>query len=277
MAERWAVATGNWSNTATWNGGTLPGATDDVYANGFTVTIDQDITVKSLRFIAGTTAVQGGVFTCSTSVTITLDELSVGSFTGGSATPLLTLTAGTSTVNVAGAITGDQSTTGAEPVALYVTGGTHTVNADVQGGAAGASPYGMRVDTATVTINGDITSGAAASGLLLASTGARVTVRGSLIVAGTFPAVTVTSGVLRFSGDAYAGGITPSTGAAGTFPISGVFVLIAGEETNFHLADDSDFPTSAGGAEIVATTSGGGGGVTPKRFLNVGGVATAIQ
>jgi hypothetical protein len=48
MALRYAVATGNWSNTATWNGGTLPGVGDDVHANGFTVTIDQDINVNSI-------------------------------------------------------------------------------------------------------------------------------------------------------------------------------------------------------------------------------------
>ena len=65
MAERWAVATGSWSDTATWNGGTLPGASDDVHANGFTVTINQDVTVLSLRTTAGTTPVAGGGFTTS--------------------------------------------------------------------------------------------------------------------------------------------------------------------------------------------------------------------
>lgn len=49
MAIRHAVAAGNWSNTATWNGGTLPGAGDYVYCNGFIVNIDQDITVAALR------------------------------------------------------------------------------------------------------------------------------------------------------------------------------------------------------------------------------------
>ena len=62
MAERWAIIAGNWSATATWNGGTLPAAGDDVYANNFTVTIDQNVSVKSLNTKAGTTAIAGGQF-----------------------------------------------------------------------------------------------------------------------------------------------------------------------------------------------------------------------
>ena len=64
MAIRYAVANGNWSNTATWNGGTLPTASDDVFANNFTVVIDQNIDVLSLRNTANTTPsiTVGGVF-----------------------------------------------------------------------------------------------------------------------------------------------------------------------------------------------------------------------
>jgi hypothetical protein len=45
MATARAIATGNWSATSTWNGGVLPGNGDTVYANGFTVTIDQNINI----------------------------------------------------------------------------------------------------------------------------------------------------------------------------------------------------------------------------------------
>ena len=49
MATRFAIATGNWSNTAIWDNGSLPASDDVIHANGFTVTLDQDITVGSLR------------------------------------------------------------------------------------------------------------------------------------------------------------------------------------------------------------------------------------
>jgi hypothetical protein len=70
MALRYAVANGNWSNTATWDGGTLPTSADDVYANNFTVTIDQDITVLSLRNAAGAPAVAGGIFILTNGITV---------------------------------------------------------------------------------------------------------------------------------------------------------------------------------------------------------------
>ena len=64
MAIRYAVANGVWSNTATWNGGTLPTSADDVFANNFTVTVDQDITAITLRSTSNTSPAitQGGQF-----------------------------------------------------------------------------------------------------------------------------------------------------------------------------------------------------------------------
>ena len=95
MAQRWAVATGNWSNPATWNGGTLPGATDDVYANNFTVTIDQDVTANSLNIVAGTTAVAGGTFQVTSGTrTVALQTLAVGAFGGSTSSHLLLLSGG---------------------------------------------------------------------------------------------------------------------------------------------------------------------------------------
>jgi hypothetical protein len=43
MATIKAAASGNWSATATWSGGVVPSLNDTVYANGFTVALDQSI------------------------------------------------------------------------------------------------------------------------------------------------------------------------------------------------------------------------------------------
>lgn len=49
MPTRFAIASGNWSNTAIWDNGAVPLAADDVYANSFTVTLDTNATVNTLR------------------------------------------------------------------------------------------------------------------------------------------------------------------------------------------------------------------------------------
>jgi hypothetical protein len=52
MAVRWAIASGNFSSTSTWNDGTLlgiPTTGDDVYTNSFTVAMDTNATVNSLN------------------------------------------------------------------------------------------------------------------------------------------------------------------------------------------------------------------------------------
>jgi hypothetical protein len=52
MPIRWAVANGNWSNTNTWNSGSvlgIPTGSDDVWSNNFNVNIDQSFDVVTLR------------------------------------------------------------------------------------------------------------------------------------------------------------------------------------------------------------------------------------
>jgi hypothetical protein len=62
MANVKAVANGNWSNTATWDGGVLPTSSDDVYANNFTVTIDGTFTVLTIRTTSASGITAGGQF-----------------------------------------------------------------------------------------------------------------------------------------------------------------------------------------------------------------------
>jgi hypothetical protein len=72
MPVRFAIANGNWSATTTWDGGTLPQIGDDVYANGFTVTINQDINVNKISTALQSPAVAGGIFVIATTVNRTL-------------------------------------------------------------------------------------------------------------------------------------------------------------------------------------------------------------
>jgi hypothetical protein len=58
MATRFAVKTGLWSDTTVWDNGALPTSSDTIYPNGFTVTVDQDITVQSLNNNISNVAIQ---------------------------------------------------------------------------------------------------------------------------------------------------------------------------------------------------------------------------
>jgi len=49
MATRFAVAAGNFNNTAIWDNGAVPTSADDVYGNGFQVIINGTYTVQSIR------------------------------------------------------------------------------------------------------------------------------------------------------------------------------------------------------------------------------------
>jgi len=68
MAIVYPLANGNWSTVANWYSGgvaygQLPLATDDVYSDGKTVTIDQNVTVANLYTSQRTGGINGGSFT----------------------------------------------------------------------------------------------------------------------------------------------------------------------------------------------------------------------
>jgi hypothetical protein len=90
MANYRAIATGNWSNGATWAGGAVPpnGAAHNIYSNNFTVTIDTNVNVAlitnaaiSVSFVGGgTSAAVGGGFVASNGITLTSNVTQGGTY-----------------------------------------------------------------------------------------------------------------------------------------------------------------------------------------------------
>jgi hypothetical protein len=153
MALRYAVATGNWSNTATWNGGTLPTSADDVYANNFTVTIDQNITVLSLRNTAGSPAVAGGKFVVSSS--FTLDITGTGIYCGTvTCLEITTTSPNTTTINSTDIIS---SSAGNAVGGILISGnGTININSNITQNQV--TYFGFKISgNATINIVGNIT------------------------------------------------------------------------------------------------------------------------
>jgi hypothetical protein len=167
MATRYAVANGNWSNTATWDGGTLPTSADDVYANNRTVTIDQNITVISLRnsSVVSPAITAGGSFQTETSGTRTISA-NVIAF----GTTILNVR-GTCNCTLTGNVTGGSSGSNYSAVTINNLGSlgsslslypVFTLNGNVTGGSV-TGANGVRLWGGTMTINGSITGGTAST------------------------------------------------------------------------------------------------------------------
>lgn len=71
MPLRFAINSGSWSNPSIWSGSLIPTSSDDVYANGYTVMIDQNVVVASLRNTAGGSAIAGGNYLLADNASIT--------------------------------------------------------------------------------------------------------------------------------------------------------------------------------------------------------------
>jgi hypothetical protein len=179
MAIVYAVKTGNWSDTTVWNTGALPTSADDVYTNTFTVTINQNINVISLRNGATTGVTAGGNFAGTSGITVVCDTIANGAsvatlvlnFISGS----IVVTANTITgglgraINMAGAVSLDltinanlfgSSTTAttAEAIQFQNTTCTAVINGNCTAQVAPAIANGAAMTGLNLTINGVVTS-----------------------------------------------------------------------------------------------------------------------
>lgn len=247
MADRYAVASGNWSDTATWDGGTtLPTAGDVVRPSGFTVTIDQDITVGSLTNSTSTLAPNGS-FAMSGNRTINANLLAAS--TTSSVTLLSIAASQTATINgtvTSGASSAHALSTGASSnvtingdclavssgwiITSMGVGTTLTINGNVTGGSnAGALQISQ---SSIVTINGDVL-GVAASGnqtISMFAIGCTLTINGTVTGGATSNAKAVyaaaATGQINVTGNVYGGGWS---GAYGLSVGSGINVSVIGD------------------------------------------------
>lgn len=156
MPVRYAVASGNWSSLATWNGGaSLPTASDDCFANGFNVTIDQNINVLSINSGASGSAVNGGSFISTNGIAITASGATYG-VTAGTVSSALLVT-GSHTVYLSGSVRGGAANQirGIQIVNngnLYITG-------SVTGGTVATLAYGVFNNAGRLEILGNIYAG----------------------------------------------------------------------------------------------------------------------
>ena len=177
MAVINALKSGNWSDPSVWPNNTLPGLNDEVHANGFSVTLNINVTAAELTTAAKNGGGAGGGFILNNNINVRAAIISgtticvttaatcytasiIGNVTGGSASGTHgVFSNNTSTVTINGNVTGG-STSSAHGVCSNNTS-TVTINGNVTGGSASGA-YGVySISTSTVTINGNVTGGSA--------------------------------------------------------------------------------------------------------------------
>ena len=254
MADFKAAATGLWSAPGTWSGGVVPsGATDVVYSNNFTVTVDQDVAVGTLTNASGGTvaAVAGGSFTVT-------GNRSIAANTNGGANLGNSLGAvtysGTDTFTYIGSPVGG---TGGGFNALAVTGVGCTVNiTGTPTGGAGSNAQGVVVSSlCTVNVTGDCLAGVGGYGVS---------------VLGGNPTLVINGNVKGYT--------TGATGSAGIQVTSTATVTINGYALGGGAQNSYGANLSAGTTTVTGTVTGGanssayGINMSGAANLTVGGV-----
>jgi len=127
MADKWPLANGAWSNAANWNDGTKPQAGDTVYADGKTVTIDENATVATVTTATRSGGTPGGGFVLADGVAL------VAAVVAGAYTCVTYL--GASTAAIVGDVSGYQSASSSNKYGVQHSGaGTLTITGNLYGG-----------------------------------------------------------------------------------------------------------------------------------------------
>jgi len=215
MAEKYPLANGLWSNAANWDGGTKPLAGDDVYTNGKTLTIDESVTVATLRGTAGAVAVANGQFLTSGTVIITVTDRVYG---GTPSLGTLRLSSGATLIGDA-----DTSTVSGRPTVRIDAGGSMTgdaLNADavtIQGGmmAGNATGSTSRSSPSVVIGAGGIMTGNSTGGSVAVAC-VQVGDGGQQVGHSTGGSVNNAFGTQVLNGGCHSGNSASGTAAVGT-------------------------------------------------------------
>lgn len=246
MADRKAIATGNWNNPAIWDGGVaVPTSSDDVYANGFTVTINQNVTCLSLRTTSGTGIVAGGGFTMSSPFDVTANIIA-------GTTICLTIAATTGTVTVTGNITGTATTNAA--FGISHSGGCNLV-------VIGTCTGGTFANNSNAVSSGGAVGNLTVTGSIVAAANNTVVVAFAPTLASktfTFSGTTTTAanGICISVSGAPAGGTVANITAAMTAVAAGQTVSVAGTNPTVNITCTGGFTSTLG--QLLNTASVGG-------------------
>jgi len=259
MANVFATKSGNWSDTTVWNTLALPATVDDVFANNFTVTININAQVLSIRTTAAAPAVAGGAFNINSNISLSANIVT------GSTNCLTFASVAPNSCTLVGNVSGSLTT--AERYG-FVNNSTGTINVfgNVKGGSASGARGILNNSSGIVNIVGNVEafSGVTSYGVLNNSTGT-VNVTGTVIAgpigAGTEPhgMHNQSTGTINVLGQVLGGSSSNGTGirnaSTGVVNVTGSVTGGSGFQASGLRADSSGFFT------VFGDVAGGSGGL----------------
>ena len=280
MATRRAIANGNWSATATWNGGVVPTNGDTVYANGFNITLNVDVLIGGANnpivntgsLVSGQwyeiVNVGGQNWTTVGAASNTTGTVFQSSGTGtagnlGTALALATLTTATNTA--AGATTGG---------GVFTMSTVRAMTADLRAGTT--TCLNVTATSGTLTLSGvRVAGGTSVSAVALNNNSAAIIE----LLSGTFiggsaaqaAAISNNTGIINVTGPCVFAAVGSSgwalnNGGGGTINVSGSCAFWGGSSTNsWALNNASNGIINVSGS---CTFTGGSSGVSPSALNN---------
>ena len=244
MAYKWAVANGNWSAGATWNGGTVPQTGDIVYANGKTVAVDEGLTTPvvgrlSTEANVGLLVAAGGSFSARAGCTIQAIDIVAGGSSCVVASGSISFSV------IASTVTGSATAQAAGVNMSSAVTCTATVGAAYGGANNHANSSGFRVAAGTLMFTGN----AVGSSASISACGIYITGGSGHVITGTAKGgAGGAPGVQNASG----GQVQVSTAQANNYPNDGVMAGAVGSNQS-----------NNGGSVLLDAMIFGSGGWSP--------------
>ena len=265
MAVIKAAASGNWSATGTWSGGVVPTLNDTVYANGFTVALDQSIDLTGSAVDTSGSFIPGQIYMIvslgTTNFALTANCIAPGTNAGTAVAITSAVGQIFQAVNAGTATTGTARRMGAllnyvnTPLTI-TTGGGFTL-------AASYNITGAYIQAGSANC---LTVSAAASSTLA---GCHAT--GSAFTVNTRAISFTSSGTLTLNGIVAIGGR-----AAGTYPSSGVVAIEHSSATGTVALTNASTLTGGSGTACYGLFSSAAGQTTISNSTILSGASGAI-
>jgi hypothetical protein len=279
MAVIKAAANGNWSATGTWTGGVVPSLNDTVYANGFTVSLDQSIDVTGSTVDTSGSFIPGQIYMVvslgTTNFALTANCIAPGTNAGTAVAITSAVGQIFQAVNAGTATTGTARRMGAllnyvnTPITI-ATGGSFTLAANynitgayIQAGSANCLTVSA---AASSTLAGCHATGSAftlSTRAIAFSSSGTLTLDGIVAVGGRVTGTTVANGVIAIE----------STSTTGTIAFTNASTVTgAGVDRAYGLNNNNN-----GSITILSSSIAGGNSNNASAVLNSSAGSIAVN